>query len=247
MSGSAHKRIKGVTISRAIIFGNVASPLAKLKANESDHTHRWTVQVRGIGDTDLSGFIHSVTFTLHETYANPRREITKPPYEVTETGWGEFDVGIQIQFPPETAEKPVVFYHHLRLHPYEDDYAVASVSTPTNNGGSGSSGSSSNSNSANAKKKDVQAWCYDELIFHEPTEAMYQLLNAHPSSPLPERRVGNRYWSVQTENEELQNLMDAQSKINRQIDEYQKRMEAAQDEIARLKREVPALGLSDKV
>ncbi|KAI9594330.1 yeats family-domain-containing protein [Syncephalis fuscata] len=215
---NSHKRVKGVTISRPIVFGNVATPLPKVKTNESDHTHRWTVQVRGIGDTDLSGYLHSVTFILHETYANPRREITEPPYEVTETGWGEFD----------TAEKPVTFYHHLRLHPYEDDYAVASTSTPTN------------------KKKDVQAWCYDELIFHEPTEAMYQLLTAHTGSPLPERRVGHRYWSVQTENEELQRLADAQNKINSQIEEYQKRMATAQDDIVRLKRELPALGSTDK-
>lgn len=52
---------------------------------------------------------------------------------------------------------------------------------------------------------------------------------------------------IQTENEELQNLIDAQNKINRQINEYQKRMETAQNEIVRLKREVPALSSADKV
>jgi YEATS domain-containing protein 4 len=65
--------VKGVTISRPFIFGNVASPLPKAKANESDHTHKWTVQLRGIGDDDLSDIIHSVTFILHETYTNSRR------------------------------------------------------------------------------------------------------------------------------------------------------------------------------
>lgn len=78
-------------------------------------------------------------------------------------------MGIQIQFPPETAEKPVIFYHHLRLHPYEDDYAVASASTSTNNNNNSSSsnnggGGGDSNNNGNAKKKDVQAWCYDELV-----------------------------------------------------------------------------------
>ncbi|RKP08151.1 yeats family-domain-containing protein [Thamnocephalis sphaerospora] len=228
-SGSAHKRVKGVTISRPFVFGNVASLLPKTKANESDHTHRWTVQLRGVGDDDLSGILHSVTFILHETYTNSRREIMQPPYEVTETGWGEFDIGIQVQFPPETGEKPLTFYHHLRLHPYEDDYAVASTTTP------------------NVKKKDVQAWCFDEFVFHEPTEAMHRLLTAHAGSGLPDKRTATNYWAVQTETEELQRLADAQDKVNSQLEGYQKRMATVQDELVQLKREVASLEKTGKL
>ena len=35
--------------------------------------------------------------------------ITKPPYEVTETGWGEFEVVIKIYFN-DSNERPVRFY-----------------------------------------------------------------------------------------------------------------------------------------
>lgn len=38
------------------------------------------------------------------------------PFEVSETGWGEFEVGIKITFH-DPAEKPVSVYHHLRLYP----------------------------------------------------------------------------------------------------------------------------------
>lgn len=35
-----------------------------------------------------------VTFTLHPSFKNPVRVKEVPPYEVTESGWGEFDIGI---------------------------------------------------------------------------------------------------------------------------------------------------------
>lgn len=47
--------------------------------------------------------------------------IEKPPFEVTETGWGEFDVIIKLHFHPVSGEKPQTLYHHLKLHPYEED------------------------------------------------------------------------------------------------------------------------------
>jgi YEATS domain-containing protein 4 len=42
--------------------------------------------------------------------------IDKPPFAVTETGWGEFPLNIRVQFAPETGEKSVNFVHQLRLH-----------------------------------------------------------------------------------------------------------------------------------
>ena len=38
-----------------------------------------------------------------------------PPYEVTETGWGEFEIVIKIWFVDPT-EKPVTLYHQLQLY-----------------------------------------------------------------------------------------------------------------------------------
>ena len=40
----------------------------------------------------------------------------KPPYKVTETGWGEFAVSIRVQFVQEASEKPLTFAHSLKLH-----------------------------------------------------------------------------------------------------------------------------------
>jgi YEATS domain-containing protein 4 len=41
---------------------------------------------------------------------------TEPPYEVTEYGWGEFEVRIQIHFH-DPLEKPVDIIHMLVLYP----------------------------------------------------------------------------------------------------------------------------------
>ncbi|WVF73075.1 hypothetical protein IAT40_007894 [Kwoniella sp. CBS 6097] len=68
------------------------------------------------GQDDLSYLIKKVTFRLHETYPNPNRVCDKPPFKVTETGWGEFVVQIRIQFIPESLEKPITLNHPIKLH-----------------------------------------------------------------------------------------------------------------------------------
>lgn len=37
-----------------------------------------------------------VHFKLHESYENQNRIVMAPPYEVTETGWGEFEIVIKV-------------------------------------------------------------------------------------------------------------------------------------------------------
>jgi YEATS domain-containing protein 4 len=44
--------------------------------------------------------------------------IEAPPFQVTETGWGEFEIQIKVHFVPEASEKPMTLFHFLHLHPY---------------------------------------------------------------------------------------------------------------------------------
>jgi hypothetical protein len=37
-----------------------------------------------------------VTFQLHETFQQPHRTITVPPFEVAEAGWGEFEIIVHV-------------------------------------------------------------------------------------------------------------------------------------------------------
>ena len=73
--------------------------------------------LRGLENEDLSYFIHSVTFALHPSFAEPNRELFHAPYEVTETGWGEFVIGITIKFRAVSGLEPIVLQHTLKLFP----------------------------------------------------------------------------------------------------------------------------------
>jgi YEATS domain-containing protein 4 len=44
------------------------------------------------------------------------RVIDKPPFKVSETGWGEFAVQIRLQFVAESGEKPLTLTHSIKLH-----------------------------------------------------------------------------------------------------------------------------------
>jgi YEATS domain-containing protein 4 len=92
--------------------GTVAWYLGK-KGGEGSATHRWTVYCRGPNNEDLSYIIRRVTFDLHETFATPKRHIDHQPFEVTEMGWGEFDVGVTLHFTMDSRESEVTIFHRL--------------------------------------------------------------------------------------------------------------------------------------
>jgi YEATS domain-containing protein 4 len=162
--GSSHKRIKQVSISKPILYGNVAtkySPVFPIPPTApKDHTHSWTVFVRDPTGNDLSTYIKKVVFKLHETIPNATRTIEQPPFEVTESGWGEFEVVIKIFFHSEGGEKNVTLLHHLKLHPY---------------------------NGVISMDGKVESIRYDEIVFNEPTENMFALLTKQPGTLLDDK------------------------------------------------------------
>ncbi|EPQ58952.1 yeats-domain-containing protein [Gloeophyllum trabeum ATCC 11539] len=177
-------RQRGISIYRPIIYGNTATVLTQEERNAlstPDHTHKWTVAVRSAasapdsdivgGADDLSYFIKRVTFKLHETYPNPTRNVDKPPFEVSETGWGEFEIQIRITFVPESGEKAITFYHHLKLHPWT--VAGEPEIPPLEEA---------------LKLGPVHSWQYDEIVFNDPFQSFLQTLLAHPPTPLPKSK-----------------------------------------------------------
>ena len=71
--------------------------------------------VRSPNGEDLSTFVEKVVFQLHPSFAIPVREVFQPPYEVTETGWGEFEASIRIFFR-DPDEDPVDIAHLIKLY-----------------------------------------------------------------------------------------------------------------------------------
>lgn len=199
-------RVPKCSISRPLLIGNTAQPLGDRKDPSSDHTHEWSVQVKGIKDEDISYFVKKVVFKLHDTYPNATRTIEAPPFQVTETGWGEFDVQVKIFFATEAGEKPVALFHRLKLHPYGPEAEAVKA-----NGGF------------------VSSWQYDEAVFNEPTEAMYEILTSQGSALLPLERSKDNVFTQRTEQEEIDRLDVALSKVDAETKKYREKIIAMGD------------------
>lgn len=109
---------------------------------------------------DISYWLKKVQFKLHETYTNSLRTVESPPFEVTETGWGEFEVVIKLYFVPEASEKPQNLWHALKLHPYGPD-----------------------AEGQRERKEAIVSENYEEVIFNEPTEPFYGIMTSGPPPP----------------------------------------------------------------
>ena len=181
------KRIEGVSVSRSICYGSMAFWLGK-GANEF-HSHRWTIYLRGLQCEDLSYFISKVVFSLHPDFNESERVVEKPPFEVTETGWGEFNVGIRIIFTDPTLPH-VDLIQPLKLYP------------PNNQGLS--------------TKKPVVHEFYDELVFNDPTEAFYKTLMAGPQMELPRHPLTDHFGAF-NEIADLQRLQAAQAYVSAEL------------------------------
>ena len=98
------KRKKDTELVVPICYGTCAYWLGK-KADEY-HSHKWTVYLRGpeYRGGPLARHLEGA-FNLHPSFKEAQRTLEKPPYEVTETGWGEFEIGITVHFSDDSGEK----------------------------------------------------------------------------------------------------------------------------------------------
>ncbi|KAG0671229.1 NuA4 histone H4 acetyltransferase complex and the SWR1 complex subunit [Maudiozyma exigua] len=195
MAGPPNKRIKTISVSRPIIYGNTAKKMGDVRPPNApaEHTHIWTIFLRGPQNEDISYYIKQVVFKLHDTYPNSTRIISAPPFELTETGWGEFDINVKIHFVEEANEKVLSFYHRLRLHPYD-------MTQPS--------------------QEEIKSIFYDELVFNEPNEQFFQILMTKPGNLLPSNKTESCPFSKQLEIEEIDRINDGITEVEKQIEEY---------------------------
>jgi YEATS domain-containing protein 4 len=206
-------RVKGLTIIKPIVYGNIARSFGK-KREEDGHTHQWKVYVIPYTDEDMSTYVKKIHFKLHDSYANQNRIVTKPPYEVTETGWGEFEIVIKIYFHDPT-ERPVTLYHILKL--FQSPVLEGEVNTTDT-------------------KKALVSESYDEIVFQEPTQLMQQLLtNVQP--------LGDDSWKHETDFEEkkkqsYKQIVETKSKVKSEIVVLKEKLKLARETIAQFKNEI---------
>lgn len=202
-------------MSRPIIYGNTAKKMGSVKPPNApaEHTHLWTIFVRGPQNEDISYFIKKVVFKLHDTYPNPVRSIEAPPFELTETGWGEFDINIKVYFVEEANEKVLNFYHRLRLHPY------------ANPGTEFRQWKEQNTTDHNSKDAEVSSVYFDEIVFNEPNEEFFKILMSRPGNLLPSNKTDDCVYSKQLEQEEIDRIEIGIEKVDKEIDELKQKLE----------------------
>ncbi|XP_059045248.1 YEATS domain-containing protein 4 [Achroia grisella] len=204
-------RIKGLVIVKPIVYGNVARYFGK-KREEDGHTHQWTVYVKPYANEDMSAYIKKIHFKLHESYANPNRIVTKPPYELTETGWGEFEIVIKIYFH-DPNERPVTLYHILKL-----------FQSPVTEGAPPTVG------------RALVSESYEEIVFQEPTQLMQHLLNS--IKPISNGQWTHETDFEEKKEKTLEKILAAQTKVRSEITELKEKLHLAKETIAKFKEEI---------
>ncbi|XP_015783472.1 YEATS domain-containing protein 4-like [Tetranychus urticae] len=203
-------RIKGVTIVKPIVYGNVARHFGK-KREEDGHTHSWNVYVKPFQNEDMSTYVKKVHFKLHESYTNPNRIVTKPPFEVTETGWGEFEVSIKLYFM-DPNERPITIYHILKL--FETDPISKQINI----------------------KKYIISEFYDEIIFQDPSAMMQQLLTNTRQLTIGPYKHETDFEDKKTKT--IASIQSAKIKVKSEIEELKDRLKQTQTTIAKLKENI---------
>ncbi|XP_071839679.1 YEATS domain-containing protein 4-like [Apostichopus japonicus] len=208
-------RVKGITIVKPIVYGNIARYFGK-KREEDGHTHHWTLYVKPYRNEDMSAYVKKIQFKLHESYNNAVRAVTKPPFEITETGWGEFEVIIKIFFV-DPNERPVTLYHFLKLFQTETNLMLG--------------------------KKTLVSEHYDEMIFQDPTLMMQQLLvNTRPLTLGPYKHETDfTDLAVKT----VGTLQSARKKIRLEIHDLSERLKQSKEVTAHFKEEIRKLEEQD--
>ncbi len=108
-----HGRLENTTTCLPIAYGSVAFYLGPTA--DEYRTHRWTLYVRSPDPNfDLGNAISKVIFQLHPSFPQPTRELTEPPFEITETGWGEFEASMRIVWRDDADERSTMLTHGIR-------------------------------------------------------------------------------------------------------------------------------------
>ncbi|XP_078448358.1 transcription initiation factor TFIID subunit 14b-like isoform X2 [Wolffia australiana] len=171
---SQNKRLKDMEVSIPIVYGTMSFWLGK-KATEYN-SHKWTVYVRGATNEDLSLVIKRAVFQLHPSFDNPKRVVESAPFEVSESGWGEFEIAISLFFHNDVCDRQLDLYHQLKLYPEEES-------------------------GPQSTKKPVVVETYDEIVFSDPLESFFARIQNSPVAIVPRLPPGTTLPHVENSGE----------------------------------------------
>lgn len=200
--------------------------------------------VRGLeGGPDITTWLKKVQFKLHHTYADASRTVETEPFEVHETGYGEFEIELRLYFDSTSGEKAQYRFHRLRLEPYGDEAQQQKQ----------------------REKNLVLAETCEIVEFNEPSQEFFAKLTSEdqfghlrkksaggkgggkgrgkgtkieyegdkePSANLPEKGSENVPWSREMERKVLDMLKDAQRELDVSIEQERQKAIARQKKLA---------------
>jgi YEATS domain-containing protein 4 len=210
-------RLDNTTVCLPVVHGSVAFYLGKKVADEFQ-THQWTLYLRGPNNEDLSCCISKVIFQLHPSFAQPVRELTSPPFEVSEKGWGEFEAQIRIVWN-DTNEQSVTLNHFIKLYPPPKSGQDAVVPTLTE------------------PDVPVVSESYDEIVFTDPTESFFRKLQSVSNAPTIHYSEEKHFPSY-SDGESMQALLAAQEFLRHELQSAKQRFELAQADLQAVEEEL---------
>lgn len=228
--GATCDRVRGVSIVKAIIFGTVSSLMPK-KRESDGHTHEWKVYVKPYASNeDMSSYVKKVQFKLHESYGEKaNRIVSKPPYQLNESGWGEFEIQIRIFFN-DGNERPVTFYHILKLfHGANTPANAPAIPVDVTKGGS------TTTTAIIQGQRCVVSENYDEILFTDPTHYMHTLLTNTRRLHISTKHDSNLEERKQRS---LAAIQAGRTKVQEEIAEFRSRLQLAKDTISKFKGEI---------
>lgn len=210
----AGARLENTTACLPLVHGSVAWYLGK-KADDFQ-THQWTLYLRGPNNEDLSQCIQKVVFQLHASFQQPMREFTEPPFEVTEKGWGEFEAQIRIHWK-DPSESSTTVAHGIKLYPPGAPANTLPTDTDT----------------------PVVAESYDEVVFTNPTEAFFRMLQAVRDAPTIEEEYSqHKHFGQFSDTEDVHAVLEAQKFLKEQLRTARERLKAVTEGAIQLEDDV---------
>ena len=64
----------------------------------NDYTHDWEIWVKNPNDGKIENFLEKAVFTLHPTFDNNIRTVTRAPFRIADQAYGTFPIKIDLYF-----------------------------------------------------------------------------------------------------------------------------------------------------
>src|SRR5690606_16690231 len=87
----------------------------------------WSISIYVLGPQGQeipANVFDKVTYHLHPTFQNPTRHLKKPPFTLSERGWGEFDMEIVLNMADKAGSHTIKHDLHFQKPSYESTHKL---------------------------------------------------------------------------------------------------------------------------